>query len=220
METLGRLVYHCRASPTRLDPKPLHMHFSLRSHRIAAVNILYRYCAMWSSGSVVPSYCFILGKLNFLGISTTAIVSTNGKSEKLLAAFFFIGAGIPGICWMSASISVNIRAKSGLAKAGSEFTRFVFDGAECEGPEGVPCGGTACWVESMLPLGVEIGVASCTTLVMPSDWCTSVPFEGLHVGCYTTFGDLSAAWVLGSVPARTGSRSLAVIPYSSERTGG
>ncbi|KAL5736610.1 hypothetical protein ACOSQ2_031398 [Xanthoceras sorbifolium] len=130
METLGRLVYHCRAGPTRLEPKPLHMHNSFRSRGMAAVNIRCRYCAMWSSGSVVPSYCFIPGKLNFLGISINVIASTNGESAKLLAVLFIIKVGIARMRWMSASISANLLAKSGLANVDSGFIRFEFDRAK------------------------------------------------------------------------------------------
>ena len=97
IELLGKLVYHCKAGPLRLDPKALHMHASRRSCRIAAVNILCLYCAIWSSGSVMPSYCFMFGKLNFLGISTSAMASTNGESVKLFTVLLFIGIGTPGI---------------------------------------------------------------------------------------------------------------------------
>ena len=97
MELLGKLVYHCRAGPLRLDPKALHMHASLRLRGIATVNILCLYYAIWSSRSVVPSYCFMFGKLNFLGISMRAIASTKGESAKLLAVLFLMGAGTLGI---------------------------------------------------------------------------------------------------------------------------
>ncbi|KAL5819111.1 hypothetical protein ACOSQ4_022953 [Xanthoceras sorbifolium] len=219
METLGRLVYHCRAGPTRLDPKPLHMHASLRSCGRAAVNISCRYCAMWSSGSVVPSYCFIPGKLNFLGISTNAIVSMKGESAKLLAALFFIGAGIPGMRWMSASISANLRAKLQLAEVGSILTRFGFDGAECEGPDGVPCSRMVGWVEPTLPLGVDIGGTPCVVLAMSSDRCLPIPFGVLSAVCRATMCGPSEARMLGSEPMWVGSRSLAVVPCSSGRTG-
>ncbi|KAL5826931.1 hypothetical protein ACOSQ3_018774 [Xanthoceras sorbifolium] len=195
MDTLGRLVYHCRAGPTRLDPNPLHMHASLRSHGMAAVNICCRYCTIWSSGSVVPSYCFILGKLNFLGISTNAIASTKGELAKLLAALFFIGAGIPGMHWMSASISTNLRAKSRLANVGSIFTMFGFDGAECEGPDGILCSGMVGRVEPTLPLGVEIGGTSCVALAVSSDRCLPVLFDGLSAVCRATVCASSSSWL-------------------------
>ncbi|KAK1575042.1 hypothetical protein Q3G72_002090 [Acer saccharum] len=91
------------------------MHASLKSCRIAAVNILCLYYAIWSSGSVVPSYCFMFEKLNFLGIFVRAIASTNGESTELLAVLFFIRAGTHGILWMRASISVNLQENSKLA---------------------------------------------------------------------------------------------------------
>ena len=115
IELLGKFVYHCKVGPLRLDPKALHMHASLRSRGIAAVNILCLYCAIWSSGSIVPSYCFLFGKLNFLGISVSAIASTNGESVKLLAVLFFIGVGTPEILWRRASIYANLRENSKLA---------------------------------------------------------------------------------------------------------
>ncbi|KAL5748579.1 hypothetical protein ACOSQ2_025876 [Xanthoceras sorbifolium] len=219
METLGRLVYHCRAGPTRLEPKPLHIHASLRSRGMAAVNIRCRYCAMWSSGSVVPSYCFIPGKLNFLGISTNAIVSTKGESAKLLAALFFIGVGIPGMRWMNASISVNLRAKSRLAKVGSALTRFESDGAECEGPDDVPCSGMVGWVEPTLPLGVDIGGTPCIALATSSDRCPPILFGILSVVCRATIWGPLVTRMLGSEPTWVGSRSLMVVPCSSGRTG-
>ncbi|KAL5754289.1 hypothetical protein ACOSP7_022509 [Xanthoceras sorbifolium] len=219
METLGRLVYHCMAGPTRLEPKPLHMHASLRSRGMVAVNIRCRYCAMWSSGSVVPSYYFIPGKLNFLGISTNAIVSTKGESAKLLAALFFIRAGIPGMRWMSASISANLRAKSRLAKVGSILTRFGFDGTECERPDGVPYSGMVGWVKPMLPLGVDIGGTPCVALAMWSDRCPPVPFGVLSAVCRATMCGPFETRMLGSEPTWVGSRSLAVVPCSSGRTG-
>ncbi|KAL5838145.1 hypothetical protein ACOSQ3_015314 [Xanthoceras sorbifolium] len=219
METLGRLVYHCRAGPTRLEPKPLHMHASLRSRGMAAVNIRCRYCAMWSSGSVVPSYCFIPGKLNFLGISTNAIVSTKGESAKLLAALFFIGVGIPGMRWISASISANLHAKSRLAKVSSVLTRFGFNGAECEGPDGVPCSGMVGWVEPTLPLGVDIGGTPCVALAMSSDRCPPVPFGVLSAVCRATMCGPFETQMLGSEATWVGSRSLVVVPCSSGRTG-
>ncbi|KAL5847323.1 hypothetical protein ACOSQ3_010847 [Xanthoceras sorbifolium] len=219
METLGRLVYHCRAGPTRLEPKPLHMHASLRSRGMAAVNIRCRYCAMCSSGSVVPSYCFIPGKLNFLGISTNAIVSMKGESAKLLAALFFIGVGIPGMRWMSASISVNLCAKSRLAKVGSALTRFGSDGAECEGPDDVPCNGMVGWVEPTLPLGVDIGGTPCVALAISSDRCPPIPFGIFSAVCRATIWGSLATRMLGSEPTWVGSRFLAVVPCSSGRTG-
>ncbi|KAL5855810.1 hypothetical protein ACOSQ4_005612 [Xanthoceras sorbifolium] len=169
MDTLGRLVYHCRAGPTRLDPNPLHMHASLRSRWMAVVNIRCWYCAIWSSGSVVPSYCFMPGKLNFLGIFTNVIASTKGESAKLLAVLFFIRVGIPEMLWMNASISANLRAKPRLANVGSIFIKFAFDGAECEGPDGVLCSEMVCLVEPTLPLGVKVGGTSRAALAMPSD---------------------------------------------------
>ncbi|KAL5803312.1 hypothetical protein ACOSQ4_031617 [Xanthoceras sorbifolium] len=221
METLGRLVYHCRADPMRLEPKPLYIHASLRSRMMVAVNI-YKVsydCAMWSSGSVVQSYCFIPGKLNFLGIFTNAIASTKGESAKLLAALFFIGVGIPRMRWMSASISANLRAKSRLANVGSIFTRSGFDNAECEGPDGVPCSRMVGWVKPRLPLGVEIGGTSCVSLATSSDRCLPVLFDVLSVICRATMCGPSAARMLGSEPTWIGSRSLAVVPCSSGRTG-
>lgn len=41
MELFGRLVYHWRAGPFKMDPKLLHMHVSRRSHGNAAVNISF-----------------------------------------------------------------------------------------------------------------------------------------------------------------------------------
>ena len=67
----------------------------------------------------------MFGKLNFLGISVSAIASTNDESTKLLVVLFFIGAGTPGILWMRASISANLRENSKLAdkcKSDSGFT--------------------------------------------------------------------------------------------------
>ena len=52
----------------------------------------------------MPSYIFMLGKENFRGISMSAIESTKGESAKLCGRFFLMGAGTPGIFWMSASI--------------------------------------------------------------------------------------------------------------------
>ncbi|KAL5828157.1 hypothetical protein ACOSQ4_019954 [Xanthoceras sorbifolium] len=186
---------------------------------MAAMNIRYRYCVMCSSGSVVPSYCFIPGKLNFLGISTNAIVSTKGELAKLLAALFFIGVGIPGMRWMSASISVNLRAKSRLAKVGSVLTWFGFDGAECEGPDGVPCSGMVGWVEPTLPLGVDIGGTPCVALAMSSDRCPPIPFGMFSAVCRTTIWGPFVTRMLGSEPTWVGSRSFAVVPCSSGRTG-
>ncbi|KAK4852599.1 hypothetical protein QYF36_025350 [Acer negundo] len=70
-----------------------------------------------SSGSVVPSYCFMFGKLNFLGISTITMSSTKGESAKLFAVLFLNGAGTAGILCISASISANLRENSLLIDA-------------------------------------------------------------------------------------------------------
>ena len=88
IELLGRFVYHCKAGLIRLDPNPLHMHASPRSLGMAVVNIHCLYCAMWSSGSVVPSYSFMFGKLNFRGISTRAMFSVKGESTFELKVLF------------------------------------------------------------------------------------------------------------------------------------
>ncbi|KAF2594184.1 hypothetical protein F2Q70_00043043 [Brassica cretica] len=46
----------------------------------ATASILCLYWATWSSRSVVPSYAFMLGKENFMGISIKVISSMKGVS--------------------------------------------------------------------------------------------------------------------------------------------
>lgn len=60
---------------------------------------------IWLSGSVEPSNINIFDRWNCLDISTGAMSSTKGKSEKQLSAFFLIGVGTPGIRRTMASIS-------------------------------------------------------------------------------------------------------------------
>ncbi|KAL5840256.1 hypothetical protein ACOSQ4_012864 [Xanthoceras sorbifolium] len=120
---------------------------------------------------------------------------------------------------MNASISTNLRAKSRLANVSSILTRFGFDGAECEGPDGVPCSGMVGWVEPTLPMGVEICGTPYVALAMSSDRCLPVPFDMLSAVYRATMCGSSVARMLGSEPTRIGSRSLAVVPCSSGRTG-
>ena len=58
----GRLMYHCRAGPVRVEPNPLHMVASRDSFGSATANILSLYWVTWSFGSVVSSYAFMRGK--------------------------------------------------------------------------------------------------------------------------------------------------------------
>ena len=76
----GRLIYHCRAGPARMEPNPLHMVTSHDPFGSATASILCMYWAIWSSGSVVPSYAFMPGKENYLGISIKVISFVKGVS--------------------------------------------------------------------------------------------------------------------------------------------
>ena len=78
MNLEGKLIYHCRAGPVRV--KPLHMVALFDPFGSLMASILCLYWATWSSGSVVPSYSFMLGKENFLGISIKVISSMKGVS--------------------------------------------------------------------------------------------------------------------------------------------
>ena len=70
MDLEGRLMYHCKAGPIRVEPNPLGV-----LQQVSSV------CTgRWSSGSLVPSYTFMLGKENFLGISIRVISSVKGVS--------------------------------------------------------------------------------------------------------------------------------------------
>ena len=60
IELLGRLVYHYKVEPIRLEMKPLNMHASIRSLGIALVNMHYLYCAMCLSRFDVLSYSLYL----------------------------------------------------------------------------------------------------------------------------------------------------------------
>ncbi|KAF3571454.1 hypothetical protein F2Q69_00058671 [Brassica cretica] len=80
MDLEGKLIYHCRAGPVRVEPKPLHMVASRDPFGSATASILCLYWVTWSFGSVVLLYLFMLGKENFLGISIKAISSVKGVS--------------------------------------------------------------------------------------------------------------------------------------------
>ncbi|KAK4847567.1 hypothetical protein QYF36_003383 [Acer negundo] len=107
-DTFGKFVYHWRAGPMRLDLNPLHMHDSLWSLRIAACE--HALLLLYDMVSVVPSYCFMFGKLNYFSISMSMISSTNGESTKLFGAFYLIEADIPEILWIIASILASLQA--------------------------------------------------------------------------------------------------------------
>ena len=64
-------------------------------------------------GSIVPLYIFMLGKENFLGISMRAMESIKGEFVYPCRRLFLMGAGTPGIFWMSASISTKRFATAG-----------------------------------------------------------------------------------------------------------
>ncbi|KAF3563205.1 hypothetical protein DY000_02014351 [Brassica cretica] len=68
MDLEGRLIYHCRAGLVRVEPNPFHIVASRGPFGSATASILCLYWATWSSGSVAPSYAFMLGKENFLRI--------------------------------------------------------------------------------------------------------------------------------------------------------
>ncbi len=72
-------MYHYNAGLIRLEPKALHMHASLRSLGMAIVNIHCLYCVIRLSGSDVPLYNFMFGKLNLREISTRVMLSVKGK---------------------------------------------------------------------------------------------------------------------------------------------
>ena len=80
MNLEGKLIYHCRAGPVSVEPNPLHMVALCDPFGSATASILCLYWATWSSGSVVSSYAFMLGKENFLGISIKVISSVKGVS--------------------------------------------------------------------------------------------------------------------------------------------
>ena len=80
MDLEGKLIYHCRAGPVRVEPNPLHMVVSCDPFGSATASILCLYWGRWSSGSVVLSYTLMLGKENFLGISIKVISSVKGVS--------------------------------------------------------------------------------------------------------------------------------------------
>ena len=78
MDLEGRLMYHCKAGPIRVEPNPLHIVASRDSCKSATASILCLYWAIRSSGSLIRSYTFMLGKENFLGISIRVISSVKG----------------------------------------------------------------------------------------------------------------------------------------------
>ena len=129
IELFGRLVYHCKAGLIKFEPNPLHMQASLRSLGMVVVDIRCLYYAMWSSGSVVPSYRFIFGKLNFWGISTKAMLSMNRESTYKLTELFLIGAGIPEILLIRYSILLSQQCSSSSCVLDWSETSIAFDGA-------------------------------------------------------------------------------------------
>ncbi|KAF3550469.1 hypothetical protein DY000_02007591 [Brassica cretica] len=120
MDREGKLIYHCRAGPVRMEPKPLHMVASRDPFGSATASILCLYWATWSSGSVVPSYAFTLGKENFLGISIKVILSMKGVSVIGLrvAVLHVVGLSIVVLfsrrCVSSRRLSWKVRACPGV----------------------------------------------------------------------------------------------------------
>ncbi|KAF2570417.1 hypothetical protein F2Q70_00002727 [Brassica cretica] len=92
----GRLIYHCRAGPVRVEPNPFHIVASRDPFGSATVSIFCLYWATWSPGSVVPSYAFMLGKENFLRILIKVILSVKGVSVYESGLLFRMGGATPG----------------------------------------------------------------------------------------------------------------------------
>ena len=80
MNLEGRLIYHCRVGPVRVELNSLHMVALGDPFGSATASILCLYWATWSFESVVPSYAFMLGKENFMGISIKVISSVKEVS--------------------------------------------------------------------------------------------------------------------------------------------
>ncbi|KAF2575701.1 hypothetical protein F2Q70_00002733 [Brassica cretica] len=108
----GRLIYHCRAGPVRVEPNPFHIVASRGPFGSATASILCLYWATWSSGSVAPSYAFMLGKENFLRILIKVILFVKGVLVYESGLLFRMGGATPGSLSTCAKVHSRVLEKT------------------------------------------------------------------------------------------------------------